>query len=94
MMLKFSWINPKYTASYEEAMNLHADMQKYNLAKKIIKHGKILGKRVIHNALLDVKELRYARFKITPKPIPLEHPRNLVNIPIPFMKQDHGIVIY
>ena len=88
--MKLSLLNPKYEATYEEAMQLHGDMKQYNLAKKIIKQGKRLGKRVFSQTLSTSKELRYAKFTIVTHPEPYQQ-RTWISIPIPYMKNDQGI---
>jgi len=93
MKMKLSLLNPKYEATYEEAMQLPGDMKQYNLAKKIIKQGKRLGKRVFSAPVKNSKELRYAKFTIVTHPEPYQE-RTWFSIPIPYMKNDHGIGFY
>ena len=93
MELSYSLFNPKFKATFQEAMSLPGNMEKYNLAGKIIKHGKRLGKRILRDEVRDYKELRYARFRITTRPDLFQQKRR-ISIPIPYMKTDHGIIIY
>lgn len=93
MKIKQSLINPKYEATYEEAMSLAGDMEKYNLAKDVIEHGKHLGKNIFSEPERNIKKLRYATFTIRTIPIPCAV-RTILSIPIPYMKNDHGVSLH
>ena len=67
----------------QEMDGLHMEMKFRNL-----------GKQFIWNEIIASAEHRYARYEIKQRIKPMIQAKNLISIPIPFMKKDHGIYIF